>query len=501
MPGVTVEDVLALTALRGAVVVAGREGLDRQVSGVNVMEVPDIEAYVRAGELLLTTAYPVRDRPQRLVELLPTLAGLGLAGLALKPLRYLDRLPAGLEEEADRLGFPLLLVSDDTSFNDVMGAVLAVVLAEQGAEPDATETIRERLTGVALAGGGLDEIARTLGGALHRDVAVVDASDTVLGRSSDHVTEDTAALPFRFPVTVAGAVRGQILVGGTSEPALVQRPLIRQACFAAGMHIAQAMAAAELDRRLRVLFLEELVTGQHDDPQVVRQRGRLFGWDLTGARAVVVARCAHELVDAGATASAAALGPDALLWTRGHDVVAVVPGRAVQSHRPVMARWHRRLKAAGAGRTIIAVGSVVDDPLQLAESHAAARAALRIAELTGRDTVFQSTVAVERLLLGLGRGELERFVEGAIGPLIELDRVDDLELCATLEAYLTTGNGAEAARLLYIHYNTLKHRLARVTELTGVDLHDPRERVVLTVALTARHLLPPASERHRDDSS
>ena len=94
MTTVTVRDVLTLTVLQPSYVVAGERGLDRVVTGVNVMEVPDIEAYVKRGELLLTTAYPVRDRPERLVELVPELHRRGLAALAIKPLRYLIVYPA-----------------------------------------------------------------------------------------------------------------------------------------------------------------------------------------------------------------------------------------------------------------------------------------------------------------------------------------------------------------------------------------------------------------------
>jgi purine catabolism regulator len=57
-----------------------------------------------------------------------------------------------------------------------------------------------------------------------------------------------------------------------------------------------------------------------------------------------------------------------------------------------------------------------------------------------------------------------------------------------LETYLGIGNAAEAARLLYIHYNTMKHRKGRIVELLDVDLHDPRVRLSLTVALAARTL-------------
>lgn len=500
MSTLTVREVMTLSPFSGAYVLAGQAGLDRVVSGANVMEVPDIESYVVEGELLLTTGYPVHERPERLVEMLPTLADRGLAALAIKPLRYLERLPDRLISEADRLGFPVLILPDGTSFNEIIGAVLAVVLAEYGAEPGGAELIRERLTGVALTGGGLEEIARTLAVTLDREVTIVDQEDAVLGKGMPRTapTPDGSEpdRPWAFPITVAGAQRGRILVSGAGEPTLGQRRLVRQSCFAAGMHIAQAMASLELDRRLRVLFLEELVTGPSIDEPVLRQRSQLFGWDLTGGHAVLLAWCSAELTDAQITGAARRTLPSgALAWSRGQEVVAVVPtddpaaGRGRSRPRPPLEhRWRQALLDLGPTSAVVAVGPMADGPQGLAASHRAAREALRIARVTRREVVRNDELMLERLLLAVPGDLLQEFVEREIGALVAHDADTGGDLCGTLAVYLGVGNGAEAARRLFVHYNTVKHRLSRIAELTGADLHDPRTRLRMALALEARVL-------------
>ncbi len=499
MTAVTVREILTLTVLHGTYVLAGARGLDRPVTGVNVMEVPDIESFVKEGEILLTTAYPVRERPERLVELLPELASRGLAALAVKPMRYLKQLPERLIAEADKHGFPVLVLPDDTSFNEVIGAVLAVVLAEYGAEPRRAEAIRERLTGVVLAGGGLEEIARTLAGALDRHVTILDEEDVVLGVGSpqhESCGEASRRPPWAFPITVAGTQRGRILVGGDEEPSLGQRRLIRQSCFAGGMHIAQALASLELDRRLRVLFLEELVTGPSVDEPLLRQRSGLFGWDLTGDHTVLLARCDAELSDAAiATATRRALPAGSLAWARGQEVVAVMPVAGCQrgSAADVVSRagraWREALLGLGVETVTVSVGSVARAPAELAASHVAAREALQIACATARNVVRHDELGLERLLLSVPRSDLEGFVSRELRALLAYDRDADADLCLTLETYLGVGNGAEAARRLFIHYNTIKHRLARIAELTEADLGDPRTRLALALALAIRKLL------------
>ena len=69
-------------------------------------------------------------------------------------------------------------------------------------------------------------------------------------------------------------------------------------------------------------------------------------------------------------------------------------------------------------------------------------------------------------------------------------------MCETLETFLATGNAAEAARRLFIHYNTMKHRMGRIGELLGDRLDGPQARLSLAFALRARRFLEPDYSSH-----
>src|SRR3989337_1604198 len=98
---ITLSRALALPPLQHARVLAGAAGLDRRVRHVNVMEVPDILPWVQPDELLLTTAYPLRDDRAALASLVPHLADKGLAGIAVKPDRYLEGIPPTMIASAE----------------------------------------------------------------------------------------------------------------------------------------------------------------------------------------------------------------------------------------------------------------------------------------------------------------------------------------------------------------------------------------------------------------
>jgi DNA-binding PucR family transcriptional regulator len=79
--------------------------------------------------------------------------------------------------------------------------------------------------------------------------------------------------------------------------------------------------------------------------------------------------------------------------------------------------------------------------------------------------------------------ELQSFRE-LIGRVEDYDRKHNSDLIRTLRVYFAVNaNASEAADRLYLHRNSLPYRLARVQNLTGLDLKDHRARLALQLGL------------------
>lgn len=76
-----------------------------------------------------------------------------------------------------------------------------------------------------------------------------------------------------------------------------------------------------------------------------------------------------------------------------------------------------------------------------------------------------------------------------LGPLSVLREQDDengTDYLGTLYAWLRhPGDPRAAGKALRIHPNTLRYRMRRIVEFTGVDLDDPDLRLALLVQLVA----------------
>ena len=523
--GVTLREALRLGPLQRARVVAGAAGLDRLISQINVMEVPDILPWVKPGQLLLTTAYPLRDEKAALDALVPGLAERGLAGFAIKPTRYIESIPQVMVEAAERLAFPLIELPPEASFDEVINAVLGSILNAQAMRLERAAAIHDRFTRIVLSGGGLREIAQTLTDLIERPAAILDPDGAILATCAGFTPDVLLLLsapergpggevPFLQPIQVDGEQHGSIVVrtgenGDLGEDALVA---VEQAATVAALRLVQARGLAEADRRFQAVCLEELVAGHVGERGVLHERALAFGWDLTSPRAVLVAtltelngrrfsqlagtpeegRAWHRLTESVTSA----LGKGAIVWQRSAGVAALVkPGRR---GRDALLAAAAALQAEAARRlpgsvVAVGIGRTCADPLELAASHREALRALAVGARTrglGHVWLFED-LGLDRLLAGCSDTELAAFREATLGKLLAHDAAHASELVRTLDAFLAaSGNAAKAAQALFVHYNTLRHRLGVIEQILSLSLDDPDARLSLGLALRVSKMLP-----------
>jgi purine catabolism regulator len=189
-----------------------------------------------------------------------------------------------------------------------------------------------------------------------------------------------------------------------------------------------------------------------------------------------------------AAAARATLGRDAIVWTRTSTIAALIaPATDDALERRALAEGLRR-ELDERVRTVtvsIGVGRRVDSPEDLPRSFAEASRAVDVGRWAkGRHvTEVFDQLGLERLLATTPTDDLAEFVEQAIGPLIVHDREHHTELVDTLAVWLDTRNMAEAARRLYVHYNTMKNRMERIEAILGPVVSDAAHALECEVAI------------------
>ena len=117
---VTYSMLLELPALRTLRAVTGQTGLDREIKAISILDAPDSYKWLKGGEFIMTNAYLVGSDPKLLELFLMNLFEVGVSGLGIKKGRFLKEIPEDVILLAKKHQFPIIEIPYHFSWPDVI---------------------------------------------------------------------------------------------------------------------------------------------------------------------------------------------------------------------------------------------------------------------------------------------------------------------------------------------------------------------------------------------
>jgi purine catabolism regulator len=494
-----VGEVLAAPNFAGTEVLGGASGLDRVVSSVNVMENPDILPWVKPNELLITVGYSLQDRGKDMAGFFEELKEKELAAFGLKLGQYVTSLEPEAIAAADRIGFPILALPAAVSFDDLIADVYrardSMLLGGLHRRSDR----EQELMGVALAGGGPEQVAQRLAELVECEVLVLGVGNEVVahfrrdGRGQDPIDRGRLDNAMSAPIVFGSTYVGQLYVFPEDGPSSRFYPgLIPTSAQIMALAASREIAVASVDRRFRAEFVEQMLLNRVDETEVVR-RCQALEWSIAFPAAIV--HLSTDTLDAAAHLerirdmlgwSLRAQGIDAPHAIVGGAVVAIVGGGEVDNPADLAARAVSDVLARTAKGTWSAgVSGPLTGWSDLPRGWEQAKVANRVIQTTkgvGATGRFD-LLGVYRLLSEIDRQSLRGFAREALGELYEPTGMKE-ELRRTLKVLLETNlNVARTARELHYHYNSVRYRISQLEQILGPFMSDAARRLELHVAL------------------
>ena len=273
----------------------------------------------------------------------------------------------------------------------------------------------------------------------------------------------------------------------------------RDLAFTAATAYANAAEArGTWDSRMEASVVDAVVRG--DTGPELLSRAAALNWDTTAPATVVVGTPATGRADANDSTDprdpkdpagsewasqyvrdvAAAHGRAALTDVHGTWLVAIVSGRLSPTDK-----FLGDLLAAFSDGPVV-IGPTA--PMLTAAHHSASEAISGMNAVAGWSgaprPVLARELLPERALMGDASAIVALHTD-VMGPLADAGPT----LIETLGTYLDCGGAIEAcARKLFVHPNTVRYRLKRITDFTGRDPTEPRDAYVLRVAATVGQL-------------
>ena len=258
----------------------------------------------------------------------------------------------------------------------------------------------------------------------------------------------------------------------------------REVAFAAADVYARAAEARGLwDARLEALVVDSILTGEADEE--LPSRIAALGWHGHGEVAVLVGTTPPQFDVDQLRRQARRLGVDVLVGVQGSRLVLVIgrtedgKGTKEEGELPFPEIARRLEPEFGTGHLVL--GPTVPALVDAGQSARAALAGFAVARAwrNAPRPVEADDLLPERALAGDAAAR-HTLVERIYRPL----RAHSADLVTTLWSYLDNGRSLEAtARELFVHPNTVRYRLKRVSDVIGWDATGPREALILQTAL------------------
>lgn len=393
-------------------------------------------------------------------------------------------------------------------------------LQHQVAVLDHSSRLQQTLLTTVIEGGGLPAIARTVATGFDCEVGVYGPDGTMIAAHTG--SRVVGLLPERLPPSASacrtggrrhwirpvyadGDQVGRVLLVQGSRPAEIMEAIAGQVAMACSLALLRQRAASRARSEAIEQVLWDLLQGPVEHRVAARTRALQLGVGLTGALRVV-----HGQID-NVEDLAAQEGWDtsqidrvrrdvlrtvralddgrglALASLRGDLLVAVAADIDRTAVKDLVTAFSSAVHSRQPGlRLTWGVSREHHDAIELPSALNEARTALSAARRLGGQNVFlYEELGIVRLLLGSGDDpDLQTFIDEVTGPLVAYDRDNDGALIRTLRVFFESDCSQRvASERLFIHHKTLRYRLERIRQLTGLELSRHEDRMRADFAL------------------
>ncbi len=317
------------------------------------------------------------------------------------------------------------------------------------------------------------------------------------------------------PVMVGPMALGEIIVWGRMQEPIKSIDLIaiEHGTTVSALKMMEMRSIAEAEERFRNEILEGLLSSIPDERERAIQLSHDLGSRLVPPYAVIlvgpdspsgttltkVQSIEKRNIDSSLHLSERyirAIKPDASFWYQGPRLVVFFPlstSKLAESRSYLLQELQmvcERIQVENDPYTVsMGISPAVFDLDEFRLAYECARQGLEIGsppqrQDTCRVTHYEDLGLFRIVSIAESLTSLERFCYDAIGPLLTYDQENETDLASTLRTFLEQNqNSTKTAKLLYIHYNTLRYRLERIKEILGNVLENPQQRLEIELAL------------------
>lgn len=524
-----VKDALMIGELRKGKVIAGHTGLQREVTFVEVLEVPDVYGWITSGVLMMTTFYSIKDEPEKQFKVIRDLIERNAAGLVVKLGRFIDQLPEEALELANRHNFPIISIPKEVSYIRVLNPLYETLFKEKQKKERAL--LNPLLEAVHSSSGSVEKALNNIQSIVESPVYVEDLEGRLLFCSEDFSPDGWRKQDSLFSKPIypnfqkiidswqkelqdrgyttmnIPGYRNRILISLTSQSDLFAILHIPHKKDFSVEYLEGLQALSDIFSKL---FISDQLYHQRkrlDDMNNIEQFLRRSESDYEGKEINVIYFNLPTVDDVYFTTSylidytcivrrklyqmVKKLSCFNILICERYNQFYAIVERKIGTYQKMLERWAEIVEAYnidGHEKFLrIAISPTLNRLDNLEECFHIVRKTLEIGKKIKPGAfiyTFDKLGIYEIMLKFTNDSFAQKYAENILSPLY-----DDEELLKTLEVYLNeNGNISRSAELLFIHRRTMTYRINKIEKLLSLDLNNGMTRFILHFCLLLNKL-------------
>jgi len=525
----TIEKMLKMENLSDLKVLAGHNGLNRVIKYVTVMDAPDIEKWVGGGEMLLTTGYCLKDNLEDIENMIVLLNNKGVAAWAIKLNRFISKVPDNALRIADKLSFPIIQIPVEMKYLEIITPVLSDIINDQARKLEYSEKIHNSFTQLIIRGGGPQRIVNTLADILEADVAFYDASYDLkyLKSNSEKFSCDVGFMPlddilksyYSYQVYLDRKDNGYLIISDSKlkhgdTPEEYDKIAIEHASTVLKFEMQKNISNRKIEEGYRNAFIMDLIINNIKTPEEVKIRSNFYGWNFSsGTMAVIVdidnfkkqyskysakdkqytMENIKEIIFETATRVMKSYFSQVPYTTLSDSIIYLIspPDDDKVVHYDKLKKIGEEIRdeisRMGSFTVMVGIGNYETSVMDASKSYENAKIAVKFGRVLHEQdaVVLFDELGVYRLLSLIYKSpEAKEYYQSYLKNLLDYDSEKDGELLDTLRCIVKHNWNLRAASAeMYVHYNTLKNRFNKISDLLGIDLGTPEQRTNIDISL------------------
>jgi PucR family transcriptional regulator, purine catabolism regulatory protein len=532
-------ELLTVPALTGMTIVAGESGKNREVHTVNMMDAPDIIPFLNPYELLITTAYHLKDQPHLLTELVQAMAEKGCAALGIKTKRYLNEVPKEAITLANELSFPIIELPLELSLGEIVNHSLRAILDKRATELTLALETHKQFTSLIRQGKGIQKLLEDLSDMIDRPIQLIDQHLKSIAPpyfspeffalknnpSIDEFNIPSSKVPYisfsvlsnkqtysLFPIYISEKKSGYLMIMGDVEKSDRLTTLtIEQATNVISFALMKEHALKQHERSIRNDFFLHFLDGSFSSQEEIMNRAKEFSLKNELAYICVVGKVDENALSPTYTQhqqridaiyefiedEVASATSNVHFFTKGELCVLLYeatehttsPGLYTESS---LRQIQTKISSYFEKTISFGVSNISPNFLNIKNSFKEAMDALQQGQFSKKIEYIQAyhTKDVMELLRIIPQEDLKNFNSFALKGFKKLNSEEEQSLLQTLSVYLETNfQISETAKRLFVHRNTVVYRLEKCEELLGKSLKDAETTLQIRLALRIKTLI------------